>query len=162
MYYGTLGNGTLGEVIHGITPCGTTNRTALRPASILLGLIWFAPCRGSAESPDFAARFDQIHKIVATDFFDANLRGLDWQAVGVQFRREAAEATDREAFAAIVNRMLATLQSSHTKYFVPEMPQYYELLGVFETSGAYAERSPRGAARRAGTRSATSGSESTR
>ena len=106
---------------------------------ILLGLIWCAPCRGLAESPDFAARFDQIHKIVATDFFDANLRGLDWQAVGAQFRREAAEATDREAFAAVVNRMLATLQSSHTKYFVPEMPQYYEILGVFEPSGAYAD-----------------------
>lgn len=104
---------------------------------ILPGLIWLATCRGWADTPEFAARFDQIHKIVATDFFDANLRGLDWQAVGAQYRREAAEAPDREAFAAVVNRMLATLKSSHTRYYVPEMPQYYELLGVFETSGAY-------------------------
>lgn len=104
-----------------------------------LGLIWLAACRGWAETPEFAARFDQIHQLVTTDFFDASLRGLDWQAIGAQFRPEAAEAPDREAFAAVVNRMLATLKSSHTRYYVPEMPQYYELLGVFETSGAYAD-----------------------
>jgi carboxyl-terminal processing protease len=64
---------------------------------------------------------------------------VDWRAAAETFRPRAVAATSRDQFADVVNEMLGLLQTSHTRYFTPEEPGYYELLGVFESSGAYAE-----------------------
>ena len=94
----------------------------------------------AAEPPSHGELFDAIHKIVADAFFDPQLRGVDWQAVGDEFRPRAVAADSREAFAHVINDMLATLKTSHTDYLTPDMPKYYELLGVFESSSAYREQ----------------------
>lgn len=96
--------------------------------------------RAAADDPcDCGALFDAAHRTVADNFFDPDMRGVDWPAAGNRFRPRAAVAPTREAFADVVNQMLGLLHTSHTRYLTPDMPQYYELLGVFASSPAYAD-----------------------
>lgn len=95
------------------------------------------PCRG--QSVPRGDLFDAIHQVVTQDFYDPQLRGVDWHAAAENYRPRAVAATSREQFADVVNEMLGLLQTSHTRYYTPDDPGYYELLGVFESSGAYAE-----------------------
>lgn len=64
-------------------------------------------------------------------FFDPHLRGVDWAAMRERYGKEAEEADSPEDFAGAVNRMLSELKTSHTRYYVPEDPEYYQLAGIF-------------------------------
>jgi len=44
---------------------------------------------------------------------------------------DATEASSEEALASIVNNMLAELHASHTRYYTPQEPEYYQLSGIF-------------------------------
>lgn len=90
--------------------------------------------------PDRAALFDAAHQIVADNFFDPAMQGVDWTAARDKFRPIAASAPTRETFADTINEMLALLHTSHTRYCTPDMTRYYELLGVFESSPAYKDQ----------------------
>jgi carboxyl-terminal processing protease len=110
-------------------------------------LAWIATLLSAAhghavgdEPADRGALFDAAHRIVADNFFDPDMRGVDWPAAGERFRPQAASAPNREAFADVVNQMLGLLHTSHTRYLTPDMPQYYELLGVFASSPACADQ----------------------
>lgn len=86
---------------------------------------------------DRMAVFNAVHQIVADNFFDPQLQGVDWPGARAKFGPLAQRAPTREAFAEVVNQMLALLRTSHTRYLTPDVPRYYELLGVFESSGAF-------------------------
>jgi carboxyl-terminal processing protease len=109
----------------------------------LVTVLWIAAAIPGATAigapPDRAELFDQIHQLVADEFFDPTLQGVDWSAARAHFRPLATCAPTREAFADVINRMLALLHTSHTQYLTPDTPRYYELLGVFESSDAYAD-----------------------
>ena len=64
-------------------------------------------------------------------FYDPRLHGLDWQAVRARYRPQAASARSREETAAVVNAMLAELGASHTRYYTPDDPAYYQLADIF-------------------------------
>lgn len=81
-----------------------------------------------------AATFDEVWRIVRDRFYDPSLRGLDWEAVGRQYRAEALAAPDREARAAVINRMLGALHASHTELFTPDQTAFYELADIFAHS----------------------------
>ena len=55
-----------------------------------------------------------------------------------RYRPQAEAAGSREALALAVNAMLATLGASHTRYFTPDDPAYYQLADIF--SGALQHR----------------------
>jgi carboxyl-terminal processing protease len=80
---------------------------------------------------DFAAAFDEIHRLVAGNFLDPGLRGLDWRAIGREFGAQAAAARDLEEFGAVINEMLARLETSHTRFYTGREPAYYQLLAIF-------------------------------
>lgn len=78
--------------------------------------------------------FDEAWRLVQNKFYDRNLLGLDWEAVGNKHRGAYAEAkTDAERSAAI-NAMLDELGVSHTHHFIKEQPSYYELVDIFSWS----------------------------
>jgi carboxyl-terminal processing protease len=84
--------------------------------------------------------FDQIWQTVRDDFYDPQLCGLDWSAIADRYRPRAAGSKDQAEFARTINAMLDELNASHTVYLTWEDPRYYQLLGVFESSGAYDEQ----------------------
>jgi carboxyl-terminal processing protease len=78
-----------------------------------------------------AAVFDQVSKTVEEKFYDPKLRGVDWTALKAQYRPLVAAAATEAERAALVNRMLEALGTSHTGYFVPSDRAYYDLLVIF-------------------------------
>lgn len=75
--------------------------------------------------------FDEVWRLVQNKFYDRNMLGLDWEAVGDKHRGAYAEAkTDVERSAAI-NAMLDELGVSHTRHFNKEQLAYYQLVDIF-------------------------------
>ncbi len=79
----------------------------------------------------YQAAFDQVWELVRDRFYDPRLNGLDWQEQRVRFRPDAAAARSREDAAVAINAMLAKLGASHTRYYTPEDPAYYQLADIF-------------------------------
>lgn len=115
-------------------------RTALAPLfrSTLLALMLAAPALAPAGIPASARSaqqdteaYDEAWHIVRDKFYDRNLKGLDWEAVGNRHRDDYANAkTDAERSAA-VNAMLAELRASHTHHYTRDETAYYELADIF-------------------------------
>ena len=87
----------------------------------------------SEEAPTGAneADFDQVWELVRDRFYDPHLNGLDWEGERARFRPQVASAASREDAAAMINTMLAKLGASHTHYYTPEDPAYYQLADIF-------------------------------
>lgn len=95
------------------------------------------PPTPAAQHPQAAANlavFEEVWRTVQEHFYDPTFRGLDWAAIGAKYRPFAAAAASQEERAAVINRMLAELDASHTGYYTPAEPAYYQLLDIF--SGA--------------------------
>lgn len=75
--------------------------------------------------------FTQIWETVNERFYDPNLNGVDWKAMRQRYEPQATQAKSRKEFAQVVNQMLAELNTSHTYYYIPEEPAYYQVLGIF-------------------------------
>ncbi len=75
--------------------------------------------------------FNQVWETVQENFYDPKMNGVDWKSLRKSYEPQARAAKSREAFAAVVNQMLAELQTSHTYYYIPEEPAYYQVLGIF-------------------------------
>lgn len=77
------------------------------------------------------ADFDHVWELVRDRFYDPHLNGLDWQAQRARFRPDAESAGSREEAASVINAMLAKLGASHTHYYTPDDPAYYQLADIF-------------------------------
>ena len=77
------------------------------------------------------ANFDQVWELVRDRFYDPHLNGLDWEEQRVRFRPQVASTGSPEDAAAMINTMLAKLGASHTHYYTPEDPAYYQLADIF-------------------------------
>ena len=94
--------------------------------------------QGPGSDETNGAAFDQVWELVRDHFYDPRLHGLDWEAMRTRHRPQAEAAGSREELAAAVNAMLATLGASHTRYYTPDDPAYYQLADIF--SGALQHR----------------------
>ena len=83
-----------------------------------------------------SSAFDQVWELVRDRFYDPRFKGVDWEAMRARYRPKAEAAGSAEARAAVVNAMLAELGASHTRYYTPDEPAYYQLADIF----AYALR----------------------
>jgi carboxyl-terminal processing protease len=75
--------------------------------------------------------FDEAWRLVQNKFYDRNLLGLDWEAVGNKYRGAYAEAKTNAERSAAINAMLDELGVSHTHHFIKEQPAYYQLVDIF-------------------------------
>src|SRR5207247_7696485 len=64
-------------------------------------------------------------------FYNKQMHGLDWQAIGDKYRSEALSAHNRAEFQSVVNRMLGELKASHLGYFTKDDLEFYLLPAVF-------------------------------
>jgi carboxyl-terminal processing protease len=104
---------------------------------------WPAHAETAGQPGDLAAganpaAFDEVWELVRDRFYDPHLKGLDWQAMRARYRPQAESARNREEMAAAINAMLMELGASHTHYYTPEDPAYYQLADIF--SGALERR----------------------
>jgi carboxyl-terminal processing protease len=78
-----------------------------------------------------AAIFDQVWKTVNDNFYDPKFNGVDWKAMRSKYEQKVKQAQSSEELAALVNQMLGELKTSHTQFYTPNEPAYYQLLGIF-------------------------------
>jgi C-terminal processing protease CtpA/Prc len=87
-----------------------------------------------AQSDAVLGIFDEVVRTVQDNFYDPTLRGLDWQAVVEKYRPLAAAASSDEERSAVINRLLAELEASHTSHYTLSEPAYYQLLDIFASA----------------------------
>lgn len=87
--------------------------------------------------------FEQAWKTVNDNFFDPQFNGVNWQAMREKYAPQAAQARSQEELAAVINRMLAELNTSHTRFYTPEETAYYQLLGIFQPRSRDLQRLPK-------------------
>ncbi len=75
--------------------------------------------------------FDEVWRITRDKFYDRNLKGLDWDAVGKKHRADYTQAKTEAGRSAAINAMLAELGSSHTHHYTKDETAYYELVDIF-------------------------------
>lgn len=95
--------------------------------TIALVYFWVSPPIGRAQSDVF----DQVWEAVNERFFDPEFNGVDWRAMRQKYGDSVRQATSRTEAAAAINQMLAELNTSHTRFYTPDEPAYYQLLGIF-------------------------------
>jgi carboxyl-terminal processing protease len=114
----------------------TTRREILTLAAMGAFSAWPASAEtasqpGEAPAGSNQAGFDQVWELVRDRFYDPHLNGLDWQEERARFRPQAASARSREDAAVVINAMLGKLGASHTHFYTPEDPAYYQLADIF-------------------------------
>jgi carboxyl-terminal processing protease len=75
--------------------------------------------------------FDEVWQTINDNFYDPKFNGINWQAMRDKYKPQAVNAKSSQEFAAVVNQMLAELRTSHTRFYTPDEPSYYQLLGIF-------------------------------
>lgn len=85
----------------------------------------------TAAAEDRSSSFDWVWQNVHEQFYDAKLNGVDWNAMKTGYRERASRVATREERAVVINEMLAELRTSHTAFYTPDTPEYFQLLGLF-------------------------------
>jgi carboxyl-terminal processing protease len=78
--------------------------------------------------------FEEVRRIVRDQFYDRDLHGVHWDAVGARYRPQALAAKSERELADAVNAMLAELRASHLGYYTPLDTAYYDLADIFSRS----------------------------
>ncbi len=112
---------------------------------VILGIVLGLGSASQAQTPDPQSQppptevtrpetrlavFDEVWQSVRDYFYDPTLHHLDWAAMREKYRPLAAAAADEER-SVVINRLLDELAASHTRYYTPADPAYYQLLDVF-------------------------------
>ena len=114
----------------------TTRRNVLALAAAAAIVPWPAIAEMGSQSeaqPAEADRraFDEVWELARDRFYDPRMHGLDWQAVRDRYGPRAASAGARDEAAVVINAMLAELGASHTHYYTPKDPAFYQLADIF-------------------------------
>jgi carboxyl-terminal processing protease len=118
--------------------------------ALLLGARLLAPTAAFAQSasdPPLAgeqalATLDEVWTLVHDRFYDPDLKGVDWDAVGATYREQAATADSQEKLAVLINRMLHELPTSHLGYYTPADTAYYDLIAILSSNANALEGGP--------------------
>ncbi|MEH2484582.1 S41 family peptidase [Bradyrhizobium sp. AZCC 2230] len=111
--------------------------TSMATASALTPTVLWAEQQEAADSatsqamPARIATFENVWRTVRDRFYDPHLHGLDWSAVRERYLPDATRASSEEALAGVINSMLSELHASHTRYYTPYEPEYYQLSDIF-------------------------------
>lgn len=98
----------------------------------LLLILCSPPLPGLAAPPPANRKiFEEVWETTRDNFFDPAMRGLDWEGIRKRYAPLADQAQSDGELSAVINQMLAELKTSHTHYFTPEEPEYYQLCGIF-------------------------------
>jgi carboxyl-terminal processing protease len=111
--------------------------TSIAAASALAPTVLWAEQREAADSAtpeavsERIATFEEVWRTARDRFYDPHLHGRDWSAARERYLPEATRASSEEVLASVINSMLSELQASHTRYYTPYEPEYYQLSDIF-------------------------------
>jgi carboxyl-terminal processing protease len=111
--------------------CNHLGVAILASLTILLCL-WFASPLLPTQANTQTQVFEQVWETVNKNFFDPRFNGVDWKAIALKYKPQAAKAKSNHEFADTINQMLSELRTSHTRFYTPEEPAYYQLMGIFQ------------------------------
>ena len=113
----------------------TTREVCLTALALTVLLFALMSVVGGSIAPAFGQSkpnvFEQVWRTVKDRFFDPNFNGVDWQAMRMKYAPQASQVRSQAERAAVINKMLTELQTSHTRLYSPDEPAYYQLLGIF-------------------------------
>lgn len=75
--------------------------------------------------------FNEVWETVNDNFYDSQFNGVDWRALKQKYEPQVIKARSQAEVADIINQMLGELKISHTRYYTPLEPAYYQVLGIF-------------------------------
>jgi len=105
---------------------------ALTSAFILLLWVAVMPILPGVGQPQ-SSTFEQVWQTVNDDFYDPDFNGVNWTDIKATYKPLANQAQSQAELAQVINQMLDELNTSHTHFYTPEDPAYYQLLGIFFT-----------------------------
>ena len=88
------------------------------------------PAKTLSDETNVAA-LNQVWDLARDRFYDPRMNGVDWPAMRDRYRPQASGARGRADLADAINAMLATLGASHTRFYTPDEPAYYQLADIF-------------------------------
>jgi carboxyl-terminal processing protease len=88
--------------------------------------------------------FDRVCDLVESEFFDPDLRGVDWEGMRREKRSLAAGCEDVRELAPLLDPMLAALGTSHTRFLTADQIAYHDLTAIFGLGGVSPQRFPDG------------------
>jgi C-terminal processing protease CtpA/Prc len=80
---------------------------------------------------DGVSTFESVWQTVRDRFYDLRHNGLDWLAVRERYLPDVQRATSQNSLARVINTMLSELHASHTRFYTPDEPEYYQLADIF-------------------------------
>ncbi|MGY4284826.1 carboxyl-terminal processing protease [Bradyrhizobium sp. LM2.7] len=80
---------------------------------------------------DGVSTFESVWQIVRDRFYDPRHNGLDWPTVRERYLPAVQRATSQDSLARVINTMLSELHASHTRFYTPDEPEYYQLADIF-------------------------------
>jgi carboxyl-terminal processing protease len=119
-----------------------SRRQVLRLAAMVTACAVAAKAPSAAEPPrggandsyvpaDGVSTFESVWQTVHDHFYDPRHSGLDWPAVRERYLPDVQRATSQDSLARIINTMLSELRASHTRFYTPDEPEYYQLAEIF-------------------------------
>jgi len=87
-------------------------KRVLVPAFVFLGIALAAP-------PGALVRFEQAWRLVDEFYWDTNHRGVDWEAVGAEYRERVARAGSWDEVYRLLDRMYGELGDDHSQVLSP-------------------------------------------
>jgi carboxyl-terminal processing protease len=86
----------------------------------------------SAHVPsDGVSTFEGVWQTVRDRFYDPRHNGLDWLAIRERYLPDVERVTSQDSVARVINTMLSELHASHTRFYTPDEPEYYQLADIF-------------------------------
>jgi len=82
-------------------------------------------------STDGVSTFESVWQTVRDRFYDPRHNGLNWLAIRERYLPDAERATSQDSVARVINTMLSELHASHTRFYTPDEPEYYQLADIF-------------------------------
>lgn len=99
--------------------------------SVLL-LLWLTSPLSKTLAKTEVKVFEQVWQTVNESFYDPKFNGVDWKAMRQKYEPQAARTKSIQEVASVINQMLSELRTSHTRFYIPDEPAYYQLLGIFQ------------------------------
>jgi len=106
---------------------------AIALTSVLILLVWVVgvpPILPGASQPQ-SGTFEQVWQTINDEFYDPDFNGVSWAEVKTTYEPLVNQAQSQAELAQLTNQMLDELNTSHTRFYTPEEPAYYQLLGIF-------------------------------
>jgi C-terminal processing protease CtpA/Prc len=91
-----------------------------------IGLSLSIPVRAESANARYGSVFDEIGDTIAKYFYDPRFVAEPFGGIRKRYAEQVAAA--RSQFAEVVDAMLAELKASHTHYYTPQDPAYYQVL----------------------------------